>query len=82
MTLEHHHDLAHEFPEYKDRIHELKMNNEEFAGLYTEYQEVDKEIYRIEQEIEAHSDEYTEDLKKKRVWLKDKLYAMLGDRSS
>jgi len=29
MALEHH-DLAHEFPEFKARIHELKMNDAHF----------------------------------------------------
>ncbi len=72
-----HHDLAHDFPEYKDRIHRLKLNDPEFAQLFKRYQEVDKEIYRIAQQIETPSDIYTEELKKKRVWLKDQLYAML-----
>ena len=72
-----HHDLLHEFPELKDRIHELKVNDAHFAGLYENYQAVDKEIYRIEEQIETATDEYTEDLKKKRVQLKDQLYRML-----
>jgi uncharacterized protein YdcH (DUF465 family) len=29
-----HHDLAHEFPEHKDRIHTLKMENKHFANLW------------------------------------------------
>ena len=74
-----HHDIAHEFPEYKDRIHGLKMSNPEFAALYRQYQEIDKEIYRIEEQIETPSDTYTEELKKKRVLLKDRLYAMLKE---
>ena len=28
------HDLHHEFPEYYDRIHELKTNNTHFARLF------------------------------------------------
>jgi uncharacterized protein YdcH (DUF465 family) len=74
-----HHDLLHEFPEYRDKVHELKLANPEFARLYEEYQEVDKEIYRIEEQIENPSDDYTEELKKKRVHLKDTLYAMLKE---
>jgi uncharacterized protein YdcH (DUF465 family) len=38
---------------------------------------VDHEIRRIEQEIETPSDDYTEELKKKRLHLKDELFAML-----
>jgi uncharacterized protein YdcH (DUF465 family) len=72
-----HHSLAHEFPEYKDQIHELKVNNPEFAQLFEKYEDIDKEIYRIEMQIENTSDEYLEGLKIKRVKLKDQLYAML-----
>lgn len=72
-----HHDLLTEFPEYKDKIHELKMNNPEFAELYKQYQDLDQEIYNIEEQVETPSDDYTEVQKKKRVMLKDQLYAML-----
>ena len=72
-----HHSLAHEFPEYKDRIHKLKVNDPEFAKLFEKYEDIDKEIYRIEMQIENTSDEYLEGLKIKRVKLKDQLYAML-----
>ncbi len=75
---EHHHDLAREFPEFKARIHELKQKNDRhFIKLYDEYQEIDKQIFRIEEEIETPSDEYTENLKKKRLSLKDELYEIL-----
>lgn len=74
-----HHDLAHEFPEYKQRIHELKLNDSHFAKLNQQYEKLDKEIYRIEQQIETPSDEYTEQLKKKRALLKDQLYTILNN---
>ena len=64
-----HHNLPDEFPEFRDRIHELKLRNPQFAELYRQYQDVDKELYRIEEEIETPSDFYPEDLKKKRVLL-------------
>jgi uncharacterized protein YdcH (DUF465 family)/quercetin dioxygenase-like cupin family protein len=80
MHTEHHHDLAHEFPEFKQRIHELKLTSPEFKQLYDKYQTVDKKIYRIEDEIETPSDDYTEELKRKRVRLKDWLYGMLTGR--
>ena len=72
-----HHDLVHELPEYREQIHDLKISNKHFARLFDEYHEVDHEIRRIEQEIETPSDAYTEDLKKKRLHLKDELYKML-----
>ncbi|HFB64049.1 MAG TPA: DUF465 domain-containing protein [Aeromonadales bacterium] len=71
------HDLHHEFPEHFDRIHQLKMENHHFLKLFEEYDELVHEINRIEEEIEVTTDEYLEDLKKKRLLLKDKLYAMI-----
>lgn len=76
MPLEKH-DLVHELPEYKDRIHELKMSNRHFAKIFNEYHEIDHEIHRIEEGVETPSDEYVEELKKKRLNMKDELFAML-----
>ena len=42
MTLEKH-DLVHELPEFRDQIHEMKMNNAHFAKLFEAYHEVDHE---------------------------------------
>lgn len=72
-----HHSLTLEFPEYKDKIHELKISDPEFAKLFKKYDDIDKEIYRIEMQIENTSDEYLEGLKIRRVKLKDELYTML-----
>lgn len=72
-----HHNLAGEFPEYKEKIHDLKINNPNFARLFDQYENIDKEIYRIEEQIQNTSDDYMEGLKIKRVKLKDELYAML-----
>lgn len=74
-----HHDLAHEFPEYKDKIHELKMSNNHFARLFDEYHEVNREVVRIEQEIETVADSYAEEQKLKRLHLKDELFTMLKE---
>jgi uncharacterized protein YdcH (DUF465 family) len=76
MFGEHHH-LVHEFPELKDKIHELKVSNPAFAELFDKYNSIDDEIYRIEEQIETPSDDYTESLKKQRLLLKDQLFQML-----
>ena len=80
MSLEHHRDLAREFPELKHRIHELKQESPEFRQLFEDYQSLDNEILRIEQEIETPSDDYTEQLKHRRARLKDHLYGLLIGR--
>lgn len=71
------HDLLHEFPEHKERIHDLKMNNAHFSRLFDEYHKVEHEVHRIEEGIETTSDEYLEEKKKQRLQLKDELYAMI-----
>lgn len=74
------HELAEEFPEYKERIHELKMSNAHFLRLFDTYHEVNREIHRAEAAGLNITDEHYEDLKKMRMALKDDLFAMLrGD---
>lgn len=76
MALEKH-DLVHEFPEYKEKIHDLKMNNRHFAKLFDEYHEVEHEVHRIEVGAENSSDSCLEGRKKVRLNLKDQLLLMM-----
>ena len=71
------HDLIHELPEHKERIHQLKMSDKHFAKLYDEYNELDQQILRMEEGFETPSDEYLEEMKKKRLYLKDQLLSMI-----
>lgn len=71
------HDLPHEFPEYKERIHELKLKDHRFAKLYDEYDALTTEIRRLEMDGLRISDYEMEQLKLNRIRLKDKLYAYL-----
>lgn len=75
------HDLIHEFPEHRDKIHELKVNNAHFAKLFDEYHEVEHEVHRIEQGVETTSDDYLELQKKKRLYLKDELLGIINYHS-
>jgi len=76
MTIQKH-DLHSEFPEFNDEIHHLKMNDNHFSRLFTQYHETDQEVRRIEQGVENTSDEYIELKKKQRLKLKDDLFIML-----
>jgi len=76
MTLEKH-DLHHEFPEFSDEIHHLKMSDNYFLRLFNQYHEVDREVHRIEQGVENTSDAYLDEKKKIRLNLKDTLFVML-----
>lgn len=71
------HDLVSEFPEHKDRIHDLKQSDRHFSRLADKYTNVDQEIYRIEQGAQTPPDDYTEQLKKQRLQLKDELLAII-----
>jgi len=71
------HDLIHELPEFREQIHQMKMDNAHFAKLFDEYHQHDHAVRRIENGTEVSSDEYIENLKKERLNLKDQLFAML-----
>ncbi|MBI1215863.1 MAG: DUF465 domain-containing protein [Alphaproteobacteria bacterium] len=71
------HDLAHEFPEMKDAIHALKTTDTHFKKLFEEYEDIAKELENAEEGAGGISDAHAEELKKKRLELKDQLYGML-----
>lgn len=71
------HDLLHEFPEYQEKIHQLKIDNPHFRELFDEYHELEHEIHRINTGVEIATDEYAHSLKAKLLFMKDELYAML-----
>ncbi|MFY0640722.1 MAG: DUF465 domain-containing protein [Bermanella sp.] len=76
MPIENH-SLANEFPEHKERIHELKSSDMHFHRLFNEYHDVDKDIHRFESGAQATTDDYLDSLKVQRLSLKDKLLAIL-----
>lgn len=71
------HELAEEFPDQTDRLHELKMNNAHFAKLADQYHEINREIHRRETGIEAASEVHETELRKERMTLKDQIFAMI-----
>lgn len=76
MPLENH-SLVNEFPQLRDKIHTMKLNDTHFARLFDEYDAAEHAVHRVESGAEAASDAHLENLKKKRLELKDKLYALL-----
>ncbi len=73
------HEIPDEFPEYKEKIHNLKMNDGHFSRLFEEYHELNREIHRIEAAGVNTSDEQYESLKLVRLRLKDEIYALLHE---
>jgi len=76
MTIEQH-GLAHDFPELRDRIHELKDSNNHFRKLSDEYHELTRDIEKMETEAKVVATHTEEEAKVRRVHLKDELYKML-----
>jgi uncharacterized protein YdcH (DUF465 family) len=76
MSLEKH-SLLKEFPDHHHTIRHLKMNDAHFAKLFDEYHEIDHEVFKIERGDTPTTDQYIEQQKKKRVHLKDQLYALV-----
>ncbi len=71
------HDITEEFPEKADLIARLKASNPHFARLVAEYHEVNREIHKAEARITPTSEEHEEQLRRKRLALKDEIWAML-----
>ena len=71
-------DLHSEFPDDGDILHQLKLTNGRFPTLAQEYHTHNKEIQRIENGIEASSDERLEELKKQRLLMLDEVSSMIG----
>ena len=72
------HELHEEFPEAADILHTLKTTDAHFARLSDEYHTINREVHRIETTVEPAADEVLENLKKKRLHLKDQIAAMLA----
>ena len=76
------HELAEEFPDAGEKIHALKMSNPHFARLAEEYHEVNRHIHRHESGVQPASDTHETELRKRRLVLKDEIYAMLKDEDA
>ncbi len=72
------HDLLHEFPEYQDKIHQLKVTNTDFRKLFDDYHEVEHHIHRINMGSEVANDNFVHELKARLLYMKDEIYAYLN----
>lgn len=68
------HTLLNDFPQYHDTINHLKTNDEQFAQLSNQYNEIALEVFKLEKKNSPVADEYLESLKMRRVQLKDQLF--------
>lgn len=71
------HDVDHEFPEFSQLIHELKDRDGRLAELLDEYERVNAEIVDIEENDKPFQEFQFEDMKKRRLKVKDEIYFIL-----
>lgn len=67
------HELAEEFPQDDELIHRLKMNDAHFEKLVDEYHAVNRELHRMETEVEPVSSDTEKHVRERRVHLKDQI---------
>ncbi|GMG81838.1 hypothetical protein LNKW23_10510 [Paralimibaculum aggregatum] len=71
------HELAEQFPDDHDRLHELKLSDAHFARLEADYHRLNREIHRAETDLEPVADHVLEEMKKRRLALLDEIAARL-----
>jgi len=65
------------FPEYRDLMSTLKQEDPHFAKLLIDHDELDRKISQLELDPINHIHENIEQLKRKKLRLKDQLYLIL-----
>jgi uncharacterized protein YdcH (DUF465 family) len=71
------HDLAHEFPQYLEKMRALKVTDPHFARLFAEYDEDDHAVKKYELGVAVISEQALVVLKKKRLKTKDEIFQRL-----
>lgn len=71
-------ELADLFPEHADTIRRLKMDDHHFARLAEAYHEVNRQVHRMETDVEPTGDEVVETAKKTRLKLLDEIRSALA----
>jgi uncharacterized protein len=71
------HDLAHEFPEYLEKMRSLKMTDAHFGKLFAQYDDDNYAIKKYEMGDGVITDEALEVLKKTRLKIKDEVFHYL-----
>jgi hypothetical protein len=75
--LSEHHDISHEFPEWRHMLDSLRATDKQFDALVAKHDYIDDEIRRLEERQLPISDEEIEKMKFERAALKDKAYQCL-----
>lgn len=65
------------FHEYRDLISELKTTDKYFQNLFEKHNVLDQRVKNMESRLEPGTPDEIEVLKKKKLAIKDELYALL-----
>lgn len=65
------------FHEFRDLVSELKTSDRYFQGLFEKHNALDQKIRNMESRLEPGTPDEVEILKKKKLAIKDELYALL-----
>ena len=76
------HSIHHEFPEQHDLIDKLMNEDMHFKQLADEYNQLDKDIRTIEVNGAPIEDLTFEQMKKRRIQLKDEIFVILQKKRS
>lgn len=72
------HELAEDFPDKVELIHDLKARDAHFAKLVDDYHEINRQVHRAETDIEPTDDLHLTEMRKERMVLKDEIARMLA----
>lgn len=75
--LSEHHDISHEFPEWRRMLDSLRATDMQFDALVAKHDYIDDEIRLLEEQQLPISDTEIEKMKFQRAALKDKVYQCL-----
>ena len=76
------HELAEEFPDKVQQIHDLKQKDGAFRVLADRYHEVNRAIHRAETNVEPTDQFNEENMRKERLNLKDQIASKLAGAGS
>ncbi len=71
------HELTEEFPEFADKMTELRQTDKHFAKLADEYHDLNRAVHRAETDVEPTDDLHLMEMRKQRLALKDQIHSIL-----
>ena len=72
------HELAEEFPDKVQQIHDLKVSDAHFARLADEYHLLNRQVHRAETNVDPMEELAEVQLRKQRASLKDEIWGILS----